>query len=87
MDRELLYRIYKARGKFLYISKPLACYREGGVNQINYKECARENMEISIKYGISSVEAKVRRIYFKLHDTVWKIIQKLDLESVFHRKI
>jgi len=87
MDRELLLRIYKAGGEFFYIQKPLAYYREGGANQINYEKCSRENMEISIRYGMNSFEANVRRIYYMMHDKLWRIIQNLGLEQKFHKKI
>lgn len=87
MDRDLLLKIYKSGGEFLYIHKPLAYYREGGANQINYKKCSQENMEISIRYGMNRREANIRRIYFKVHDTGWRMIQKLGFERVFHKKI
>lgn len=86
MDRDFFLKIYKLGCKFVYVDSPLAFYREGGVNQINYEKCARENMEISIKYGMNSTEAQIRKSYFKVHDYLWKLIQKLKLERVFHKE-
>jgi glycosyltransferase involved in cell wall biosynthesis len=87
MDRDLLLRIYRNGGEFLYIHKPLAYYREGGANQKNYEKCALENMEISISYGMNPIEAKIRKIYFKAHDSIWKLIQELGLERIFHKQL
>lgn len=87
MDRELLLRIYRGGGEFLYIHRSLSYYREDGINQMNYKKRASENMEISIKYGMNPMEAEIRRIYFKVHDSIWKLIQELGLEGIFHKKL
>ena len=87
MDREFFLRIYKAGCFFSYIDKPLAFYREGGTNQVNYEKCAKENMEISIKYGMNPIEARIRKEYFKIHDYIWKIVQKIGVEHIFHKKL
>lgn len=87
MDRELLLRIYRAGGEFIYIHKPLAYYREGGANQRDYEECVRENMEISLKYGMNPMMVKIRKKYLELHDKIWRIIQHLGLEQVFHKQL
>ena len=87
MDRELLLRFLDNGVLFKYIHKPLACYREGGVNQINYNKCATENMNISIRYGMSKTTARRKKAYYFLYDNMWKIVQKMHLESVFHQRI
>lgn len=86
MDRELLLRFYKKGVRFKYVDIPLAYYREGGTNQANYKKTAVENESISVKYGMNVFEAKIRRIVFKVHDYLWKLIQKIQLEKVFHKE-
>ncbi len=87
MDREFLLRIYQGKGSFLYIESPLAIYREGGVNQINYKYTAEENMNISIKYGMNPLIAQFKKLYFCLHDNCWKMLQRIGLERFFHKLV
>lgn len=86
MDRELLLRFHRKKVVFHYINKPLAYYREGGTNQLNYKKTALENEQISVQYGMSKCEAKSRKVYYFLHDYIWKIIKKLGLECIFHKE-
>lgn len=87
MDRDLLLKMYLGKAKFQYIPHPLAYYREGGTNQVNYKKCLLENMQISVRYGMNPAEASLRRYYAIFHDTVWKLIQRFGLERLFHRQI
>ena len=87
MDRELLLRFYTKKADFKYIDYPLACYREGGTNQINYDKTAEENMNISVLNGFSSRKAKLIRMYFKMHDKMWLFTKKIGLEKLFHKKI
>ena len=87
MDRELLLRFYSNNVKFRYLGQPLAYYREGGTNQANYKKTANENEMISAKYGMTRIEAKIRKHYWRIHDQLWKIIQYLNLERIFHKRI
>lgn len=87
MDRDLLLRIYTSGVEFLYISEPLACYREGGANQVNYNITANENELISVKYGMKKCKARLIKYYFSFHDSLWKIIKVLKLEKIFHKKL
>lgn len=86
MDRELLLRLYCNGVKFLYINEVLACYREGGTNQINYSKTADENEIISVKYGMNRFKARYYKFYFYIHDIMWKLIQKMRLEKIIHKK-
>ena len=87
MDRELLLRFFRSGAKFVYINKPLAYYREGGVNQVNHMKCVRENRDISIKYGMPYWKAHIRMIYGIVHDKLWMLIKRLGLEKMFHHKL
>jgi len=87
MDRELLLRFYKNGVLFQYIPKPLAYYREGGVNQMNYKANLREGTRIAIQYGMNPFKAKILERYKYLRFKIWRTIQKLGAESLWHEKI
>lgn len=85
MDRELLLRFFNAGAKFLYVNKELAYYREGGVNQVNYKKTLKEEADISAKYGMNHVSAELLRHYKYFRYLVWRFIQKIGFEKYFHR--
>lgn len=87
MDRELLLKLKKMGCNFKYIDHPLAYYREGGTNQVNYKKCSRENMEISIRYNTPYYVAWLNKQYYVIHDYLWKVIKTLGLERLFHKEI
>lgn len=87
MDRELLLRFFVNGCKFIYIPQPLACYREGGVNQKQYAKNVKEGYDISIKYGVNPVKAYITMYYKLLKNRLWKFIQYIGAEKVFHKKI
>ncbi|MGN0552817.1 MAG: glycosyltransferase family 2 protein [Oscillospiraceae bacterium] len=87
MDREWMLRTYTQGVKFLYIDSVLAWYREGGTNQINHSKTLKENRLISVKYGMNPIEAGIRTVTTVIHDMLWKIIQKVGLEKLFHKKV
>ena len=87
MDRDILLRMYSKGARFKYINESLAAYREGGVNQQNYKKCALENRNISVRFGMNPIKADTIRLYFFIHDLVWRIVKKVGLEKAFHKRL
>lgn len=86
MDRELLLRFLDSGCRFKYIDKPLAGYREGGVNQKNYARNAKEGAAISIKYGMHPLKANYLRFWKIIKFNVWRIVQGIGAEGLFHKK-
>ena len=87
MDRDILLRMYSKGARFKYINESLAAYREGGVNQQNYKKCALENRNISVRFGMNPIKADTIRLYFFIQDLVWRIVKKVGLEKAFHKRL
>lgn len=87
MDRELLLKFRDNGVQFKYIERPLAYYREGGVNQINYGKNLLEGARISIRYGVSTPRAYMQVASKYLRYLIWRAIQRLGLEGVFHKKL
>ena len=60
MDRELLLRMYLAGARFQYVDRDFAKMRMGGVSIQSYLGITvPEDVAISIRYGMSPVEAKL----------------------------
>lgn len=60
MDRELLLRMYLAGARFQYVDRDFAMMRMGGVSIQSYLGITvPEDVDISIRYGMSPVEAKL----------------------------
>lgn len=86
MDRELLLRFYVAGLKFKYINLPLACYREGGVNQVNYRKNVEEGTRISIQYGMNPAQATLIKYKKYIKYSIWQFSQKFGLEKLIHKQ-
>lgn len=85
MDRELLLRFFDAGARFLHIDRELAYYREGGVNQVNYKKTLKEEAIVSVMYGMNPVRAEIFRHYKYLRFLAWRFIQKTGCEKFIHK--
>ena len=87
MDRELLLRFYVNGASFKYIDAPLACYREGGVNQKYYKKNLKEGTRISVEYGMSAPKAYSLMYWKSLKQKIWRLIQAVGAEKFIHKKV
>lgn len=87
MDRELFLRFKKRGALFKYIAEPMAYYREGGVNQKQYKKNLIEGAKISVHYGMSKERAYVQVVYKYIRYLAWRGIQKLGLEHLIHKRV
>ena len=87
MDRELLLRFYINGCVFKYIETPLAYYREGGVNQTNYRKNLKEGTKISIDYGMNPVKAYTLMIWKYLKQLIWRVVQIIGAEKLIHKKV
>lgn len=87
MDRELLLRFFVNGKTFKYIDEPLACYREGGVNQKYYRKNLAEGTKISIDYGMSVPKAYVMMYWKAIRQKIWRLVQVIGAERLFHKKV
>ena len=85
MDRELLLRFYVNKCKFEYIPEPLAFYREGGVNQVNYKKNVDEGTRISVEYGMNPILAYLEKVKKLCKYMIWRFVQKTGMERFVHK--
>lgn len=87
MDRELMLRFFLEGCRFKKIDAPLAYYREGGVNQKNYQKNINEGTNVSIKYGMPKWKAYCSKARKAIQFGIWRTIQNIGLEGVFHKKV
>ena len=59
MDKELLYRMYKAGAKFAYIDKPLTKFKAGGVSDTNAIAVFKEGSRMALSYGEPKLKVKI----------------------------
>lgn len=86
MDRELFLRYFVNGCNFKYIDKPLAEYREGGVNQKYYYNNLKEGYRITVKYGKSKLAAALSFLWKFIRYKIWIIVQRMGGEKFFHKK-
>lgn len=65
MDRELLYRMYKAGKKFTYIDQCLTKFKAGGVSDTHLKAVHKEGSRVALQYGEPWLKVKIIE-YYKL---------------------
>ena len=58
MDKELLYRMYKAGKKFDYIDRCLTKFKAGGVSDTHSKAVFKEGSRMALSYGESQIKVK-----------------------------
>lgn len=87
MDRELLLRFHVNGAIFKYVDAALACYREGGVNQKNYRLNLKEGTRVSIEYGMSAPRAYGLMYWKSIKQRVWRLVQMVGAEKFVHKKL
>ncbi len=58
MDKELLYRMYKAGKKFDYIDQCLTKFKAGGVSDTHSKAVFKEGSRMALSYGEPQIKVK-----------------------------
>lgn len=87
MDKELLYRFYKADKKFHYVGKVLTKFKAGGVSDTHAKAVFKEGSRMALQNGEPWIKVKAIE-YKKLYrDSLVRLIKKTPVyENLKKRK-
>ena len=82
MDKELLYRFYKADKKFHYVEEILTKFKAGGVSDTHVKAVFEEESRMALKLGEPWL--KVKAIEYKKYyrDSLIRILKKTPLYTI-----
>jgi hypothetical protein len=87
MDYELISKMYFGGANFLYIDKPLAAFREGGVSDVKFTQTMKEHKKIAKRNGASTTEiaSYIGKLYLRRY--ALKIVKLLNIEKVLRKHI
>lgn len=77
MDKELLYRMYKAGAKFKYVDKELALMKAGGISDKNTVKVIKEGERMAIEYGANQLKVRINAIDKIIKSKIIKICKKI----------
>ena len=82
MDKELLYRMYKAGKKFQYVEAVLTKFKAGGVSDTNAKAVFEEESRMALHLGEPWL--KVKAIEYKKYyrDSLIRVLKKTPVYSI-----
>ncbi len=87
MDYELISKMYFGGAKFLYIDKPLAAFREGGVSDVKFSQTMKEHKKVAERNGANTLEiaSYIGKLYLRRY--ALKIIKVVNLERFLRKHI
>lgn len=87
MDYELISKMYFGGAKFLYIDKPLAAFREGGVSDKRFSQTMKEHKKIAKRNGATKVEitSYIGKLYMRRY--ILKVVKLLNIEKMLRKYI
>ena len=82
MDKELLYRMYKAGKKFDYIDRCLTKFKAGGVSDTHSKAVFKEGSRMALSYGESQIKVKSIEIIKTVRNQMVNMIKETRVYRV-----
>ena len=85
MDKELLYRFYKAGKKFQYVESCLTKFKAGGVSDTHVKAVFREGSRMALSYGEPYVRVKFIEYKKLMRETCVRFLKKTPVYAAIKK--
>lgn len=79
MDKELLYRMYRAGKRFVYIDQCLTRFKAGGVSDTHAKAVYKEGSRMALAYGEPWIKVKTIEYYKTVRNMMVKKLKNTGL--------
>ena len=86
MDKELLYRMYKAGKKFAYIDQCLTKFKSGGISDTHFWAVHQEGSRMALQYGEPWVKVKIIEYYKLLKNGSIKLLKMTPIYDTLKKR-
>ena len=85
MDKELLYRMYSAGKKFIYINQNLTKFKSGGVSDTHLRAVHEEGSRMALQYGEPYIKVKMIEYYKLIRNGSVRVIKNTPLYRILKK--
>ena len=86
MDKELLYRFYKAGKKFQYVEESLTKFKAGGVSDTHVKAVFKEGSRMALQNGEPWIKVKAIEYKKLCRDSLVRQIKKMPFYETLKKR-